>query len=72
MTAPQEMTLSKCNEKLYASEQIDCTKNEYHRDIRSTIDLYIVRQRDLGNEDRAAFAQAELDRLDAIHGLPEK
>lgn len=68
MTQVQEMTPSKCNEKLFAKEQIDCTKTEYHRDIRGVIDLAVVRQKDLGNEELEAFAAGELERLDKIHG----
>lgn len=68
MSQPQEMSPSKCNEHLFAKEQVTCTKTEYHRDIRGVIDLAIVRQKDIGNADLQAFAEGELKRLDKIHG----
>lgn len=68
MPPQQEMTPSKCNEQLYAKEEITCTKLEYNRDIRATIDLAVVRQQDLGNDELRDFAKAELIRLDAVHG----
>lgn len=71
-TIKQSINGQAAKEKLYAKEQIECDKAEYHRDVRDAILDYKLRMSDQGRTDDANYCQQELDRLDGIHGLPPR
>lgn len=66
----QDINAQRAKEMLFEKTQIECSKTEYHRDVRDGILDFELRQKDLGNKDLQDWCQSELKRLDAIHGLP--
>ena len=58
-------------EILQAKEKVDCTKEQYHRDVRSGMFEFHSRQIDLGNSDLYEYCKAEVERLDKEFGIPQ-
>ena len=57
-------------ELLFAEEKIDCSKEEYDREVRGAVLDYQRRMIDLGKDEIARHCQLEVNRLDATHGVP--
>jgi len=67
-TPKDDMNSQRAKEKLFSKEKIECTRDEYHRDVRFAIDDYHRRMEDIGNAELSAFCKSELERLDALYG----
>lgn len=69
-TVKQDINAQRAKELLFEKQPIECSKTEYHRDVRDGILDYQLRMKDLGRTDIEEFCKEEVKRLDEIHGLP--
>lgn len=69
VTQPIEpMNGTQAKEKIFAGEPVNCSKEDYHRDVRNGILDYQQRSKDLGRVDLEQRCKNEVERLDKIHG----
>jgi len=58
------MNKIQATEAVYSGERVHCTKIEWERDVKNSLEDYILRCRDVGDDTRADFTSEEIKRLD--------